>query len=99
MQSSSPDKNKPNQHIVYRAKVSPQGQITLPKDLRQHMGLPKGSSYVYLHLDSGDLVASSSPAIGKYYGALAPQSGQASVADSIMDIRAEQRARFIDRAD
>lgn len=56
---------------TYTLKISPQGQLTLPRDLREQLRLQPGSRIVVVVTDEGSLKVSRKLPIEKYFGTLA----------------------------
>jgi AbrB family looped-hinge helix DNA binding protein len=80
---------------TYRARVSSQGQITLPKELRQRTNIKKGESYIYVSLiDSNTIAVQPGPSLEQLYGALPVASDDLSAADIVADIRANESRRY-----
>jgi AbrB family looped-hinge helix DNA binding protein len=78
----------------YPVKISSQGQITLPKELRQKLGAIKGQT-VYIGMkNQSSLQVDATPPIAKFRGALAPAPGQPSAADIVQEIREKQREKL-----
>lgn len=55
----------------YTLKVSPQGQLTLPRDVRERLHVRPGARLTVTVVDSGTLQVSSEPPIAQYFGKLA----------------------------
>lgn len=80
---------------MYRAKVSPQGQLTLPKKARQNLGVVDGVSYVYVTvLDEHTIGVSTENPISKYYGSCKPKPGKPSMVDVLAELEREDNAKF-----
>ncbi len=56
---------------LYTLKVSPQGQLTLPRAIRERLHLQPGSRIAVTVTDDGGLLISSKPPITKHFGTLA----------------------------
>ncbi|MCA9348240.1 AbrB/MazE/SpoVT family DNA-binding domain-containing protein [Candidatus Saccharibacteria bacterium] len=83
---------------TYQAKVSPQGQITLPKELRQRAGLIKGDSTIYISMISpSHIVIEPKPSLGDFYGSLQPADPSISALNVVEEIRNKERFRGIAR--
>lgn len=54
---------------AYMLKISPQGQVTLPKDLRDQLRLQPGSR-VTVTVQNGKMHISNEPPIRKHFGAM-----------------------------
>lgn len=80
---------------IYKAKVSPQGQITLPKKLRQQAKLVDGQS-IYISLQSPSMVSvQTEPPIAAFYGILKPKPSEPSMSDTITEIREIQKQKML----
>jgi AbrB family looped-hinge helix DNA binding protein len=55
---------------VYTLKISPQGQLTLPRDLRERLHVQPGSRVAVSVSDNGVLRVSDKPPIAAYFGTL-----------------------------
>ena len=55
----------------YSLKISPQGQLTLPRGLREQLRMQPGSRIIVAVTDSGTLQISNTPPIAKHFGTLA----------------------------
>lgn len=55
----------------YTLKISPQGQLTLPRGLREQLHVQTGSRITVNLIDGGTLQISGEPPITKYFGQLA----------------------------
>jgi AbrB family looped-hinge helix DNA binding protein len=78
---------------TYPVKISSQGQITLPKELRQKLGAAKGQ-VVYVGIKNRSIQIDTAPPIAQYRGALAAKPGQPSVSEAIQQIRERQRKKL-----
>jgi bifunctional DNA-binding transcriptional regulator/antitoxin component of YhaV-PrlF toxin-antitoxin module len=56
---------------VYTLKISPQGQLTLPRDLRERLHVQPDSPITVAVTDDGSLQIASKPPITKHFGTLA----------------------------
>jgi AbrB family looped-hinge helix DNA binding protein len=56
---------------AYTLKISPQGQLTLPRSLREQLHLQPGSRIAVTVTDKGSLRISGKPLISKHFGTLA----------------------------
>lgn len=81
---------------VYPVKVSPQGQITLPKALRDRLRVQKGKTRLYVNLKGNELSVSGDPPIVKYRGALAPRPGEPSAIDFVKEMREQQNQKTLE---
>lgn len=57
--------------MSYTLKISPQGQLTLPRGLRERLQVQPGSHITVAVIDGGTLQISNEPPIAKYFGTLA----------------------------
>src|SRR5260221_10107711 len=55
----------------YTLRISPQGQLTLPRGLRERLRVQPGSHITVAVIDGGTLQISNEPPIAKYFGTLA----------------------------
>lgn len=78
---------------TYPVKVSPQGQITLPKALRDKLQVQKGETRLYVGLENNKLSVSNEPPILKYYGILKPKKGEKSAADYLTEMKQQQQRK------
>ena len=78
---------------TYPVKVSPQGQITLPKALRDELRVQKGKTRLYVKLEDNKLSVNDDPPILKYYGILKPKKGEKSAADYLAEMKLQQRRK------
>lgn len=53
---------------VYKAKISAQGQVTIPSEVRQKIGASKGSYIRFVVTDTNELAITSKLPIEKYFG-------------------------------
>ncbi len=56
---------------TYTLKISPQGQLTLPRDLRERLHVQTGSRIAVVVTDDGSLHISSDLPIAKHFGTMA----------------------------
>jgi AbrB family looped-hinge helix DNA binding protein len=56
---------------TYTLKISPQGQLTLPRDLRERLRVHPGSRIAVIVTDDGTLQISSDLPIAKHFGTMA----------------------------
>ena len=56
---------------TYTLKISPQGQLTLPRDLRKRLHIHPGSRIAVIVTANGNLQISSELPIAKHFGAMA----------------------------
>lgn len=57
--------------MSYTLKISPQGQLTLPRGLRERLRVQPGSRITVDVIDDSKLRISNEPPIAKYFGKLA----------------------------
>ncbi len=80
---------------IYPVKVSSQGQITLPKSLRQKLRVSKGQ-IVYVGLgNDNSLQLETEPPIMKYRGILKPKPGQPSVTETVKEMHERQKQKTL----
>jgi AbrB family looped-hinge helix DNA binding protein len=85
-------------HKTYKAKISPQGQITIPKELRQKIKLIKGESAVYISvLANGSVQIEPTASIQEFYGSLRPEQGQPSAAETVHLMRRKEQQKALER--
>jgi bifunctional DNA-binding transcriptional regulator/antitoxin component of YhaV-PrlF toxin-antitoxin module len=81
---------------MYRAKVSPQGQLTLPKQIRKHMQTTGGALYVYVSLEEPSKlqVTQEDGFFNHYRGIAKPKPGAQSMIDILAELEREDNAKF-----
>lgn len=76
----------------YVAKISSQGQITLPKTLRNELKILEGSNVLLRANADGELVVGGKFPIEKYFGTLGDLTGGMDAAEYIRKMRDEDNA-------
>ncbi len=82
-----------HENTTFPVKVSSQGQITLPSQLRKQLDVQKGSTRLYISLYKNTLSVTNQPPINQYYGVLKPGADQPSVTERLAELKDLEKAR------
>ena len=84
--------------VTYTAKISPQGQITIPKKLRERLRATKGVSLLYLQYAGKNTIAvDATPAHVKYYGIAAPTPSGRSASTVLQNLKTAESDKLTAR--
>lgn len=81
---------------MYKAKISPQGQLTVPKALREQMKAVNGAIYVYVSLETPSKlqIMQEDSFFEKYAGICKRKPGQPSMMDVMAELEREDNEKF-----
>jgi AbrB family looped-hinge helix DNA binding protein len=79
---------------MYRIKISSKGQVIIPAELRQELGLEKGTTASWRR-ENGSLVLTpmTKRLLGKIRGCLKPAPGEPTMFDMLFEERERERRR------